>query len=204
MSKQSEAVISWRKRTKQRMVEAMGGKCVECGYSNSTAAFDFHHLNPESKEFGMGGMRANPVAWEKIVQELRKCALLCANCHREVEAGERILKSSQTTFDESFVVYSLTFSNSKRKLRATCTECSIEFSARGKRDRFCSDVCKKIHYKIPIALASKVSQRPRKTAWPEKDVLRNDMATLTWVAMGKKYDVSDNAVRKWAKSYNLL
>lgn len=44
----------------------------------------------------------------------------------------------------------------------------------------------------------------RKVVWPTKEQLKEDIDTLSFVAIGKKYGVSDNAVRKWAKKYNLL
>lgn len=44
----------------------------------------------------------------------------------------------------------------------------------------------------------------RKVDRPSKDQLRTYMSSMSWIAIGKKYSVSDNAVRKWAKAYNLL
>jgi hypothetical protein len=87
MSKNSEAVKKWRHKCKLRIVESMGGKCQCCGYDKCTQALDLHHLDPTEKEMGLGGIRANPKSWESIVQELRKCVLLCNRCHQEVHAG---------------------------------------------------------------------------------------------------------------------
>lgn len=92
-------VKSWRRATKQRMVEAMGGKCQCCGYSRCIAALDFHHLDPNEKESD------RPAAWEKIAIKLRKCVLVCANCHREIHAGERSVPENAAKFDESFAGY---------------------------------------------------------------------------------------------------
>lgn len=39
---------------------------------------------------------------------------------------------------------------------------------------------------------------------PTKEELELDISNLSWVAMGRKYGVSDNAVRKWARSYGLI
>lgn len=206
MSKQSDAVISWRNRTKQRMIDAMGGKCVECGYTGCPATFDFHHIDPSTKEFSMGGMRANPVAWERICEELKKCAILCANCHREVEAGYRTLKSQVSTFDPSFETYE-PIKREKKVRGATkrtilCVECKSELPAYTTRHKYCSDVCRKLVQTRNKQYAHK--SRPKKVAWPDIDTLRHDIQSMTWVAIGKKYGVSDNAVRKWAKSYRLL
>jgi len=69
------------------MVEAMGGKCQICGYDRCPEALDFHHLNPDEKDFGFGKIIASPKAVSKIIIELKKCVMLCSNCHREVHAG---------------------------------------------------------------------------------------------------------------------
>ncbi len=67
-------------------IEYKGGKCQVCGYDKYQGALDLHHLNPKEKEFGIGA-KGYTRSWEKVKTELDKCVLVCANCHREVEAG---------------------------------------------------------------------------------------------------------------------
>lgn len=74
---------------KQKCVDYKGGKCVVCGYNKCNEALDFHHIDESTKEFAISGSHAR--SWEKIRAELDKCALLCANCHREVHANKTIL-----------------------------------------------------------------------------------------------------------------
>lgn len=52
-----------------------------------SAALDFHHLNERTKAFGLSqdGLSRS---WEKTKNELRKCILICANCHRELHSEE--------------------------------------------------------------------------------------------------------------------
>ena len=57
--------------------------CAICGYNRCPAALEFHHSNPEDKNFGLG-MFSMGKKDERIVEELNKCILLCANCHREI------------------------------------------------------------------------------------------------------------------------
>jgi hypothetical protein len=137
------AVKTWRNRTKDRMIEAMGGKCVCCGYNSCRDAFDFHHLKPEEKRFSFGGMRANPIAWIRIVEELRKCILVCANCHREIEAGKRDIENLQSTFNEQYVEYTIGYGRSGRltDVKGKCKHCSNEFSKYRNTQKYCSDVC---------------------------------------------------------------
>lgn len=82
-----ERVARRRRDIKRTLVEEAGGKCVLCGYAKHLEALQFHHLDPRCKEFhlGQGGVSRSLA---RCRAEARKCALLCANCHAEVEAGK--------------------------------------------------------------------------------------------------------------------
>lgn len=71
-----------RKR-KQERVDYLGGKCIVCGYNKCIGALDFHHREPASKLFNLSDKLQTGLTKE-ITEELDKCDLLCANCHREV------------------------------------------------------------------------------------------------------------------------
>ncbi len=79
-----------RKRLKARAVAYKGGKCMLCGYDKCNAALEFHHLDKTIKSFGLS-KKGVTRAWSSIQTELDKCILVCANCHREVEAGVRVI-----------------------------------------------------------------------------------------------------------------
>lgn len=81
----AESVVEWRRRAKRTLVEEMGGACARCGYQRSIAALQFHHVDPQTKRFGLG--RAMSSSMEALREEAQKCILLCANCHAEVEHG---------------------------------------------------------------------------------------------------------------------
>ena len=71
-----------QKRFKEKCIEYKGGKCTSCGYNKCIAALEFHHRDPSTKKFSI------VKAWTKgfkreVIEELEKCELLCANCHRE-------------------------------------------------------------------------------------------------------------------------
>jgi hypothetical protein len=83
MKSKKEAVKLWRQKTKERIVEAFGSSCAICGYNKYNGSLALHHLDPNKKDFGFGKIRANPKSWETIVQELRKCIMVCHNCHSE-------------------------------------------------------------------------------------------------------------------------
>jgi hypothetical protein len=75
-------VVKWRRALKQRAVRELGGRCERCGYSRVTAVLEFHHRDRRTKEFSIAH-DGIPRSWERVKNELQKCALLCANCHRE-------------------------------------------------------------------------------------------------------------------------
>ena len=80
------AVAKRRRKIKTMAIEYKGGKCQICGYEKYQGALDLHHLNAEEKSFGIGD-KGYIGSWAKVREELDKCILVCANCHREVEAG---------------------------------------------------------------------------------------------------------------------
>ena len=120
MSKQAEAVKRWRDNCKQRMLQAMGNTCQICGYDKCPTALEFHHLDLKEKDFAFGASRANPKKWEAIVTELRKCILLCVNCHREVHAGITNIPDTFVRFDENYADYRATIREKKKR---TCPVC---------------------------------------------------------------------------------
>ena len=80
----SSNVVKRRRIIKRLAVELLGGKCCRCGYSRCLRALHFHHTDPDNKSFGLSEKGATR-AWVLVVEELKKCILLCANCHAEEE-----------------------------------------------------------------------------------------------------------------------
>jgi transposase len=81
-----EATVRRRHLLKRILVEEAGGKCVLCGYSRCVRALEFHHLDPKTKQFELN-YRGCTRSLAVLRAEASKCALLCSNCHAEVEAG---------------------------------------------------------------------------------------------------------------------
>jgi hypothetical protein len=89
----SEQVSKQRRKVKQILIEEAGGRCSLCGYDRWVGALHFHHLEPGEKAFAI----SQEGAYRSLARaraEARKCALLCANCHAEVEGGLRNLPFS--------------------------------------------------------------------------------------------------------------
>lgn len=71
--------ILWAKRS---------SGCVVCG-EDEPCALQFHHRNPKSKLFEVS--RAGTRSLEEVKKEIKKCDVLCANCHAKVHA-KRIIR----------------------------------------------------------------------------------------------------------------
>lgn len=72
-----------RRKFKKKCVEYKGGKCQKCEYKEYVEAMEFHHVDPNEKDFGISNKNRK---WELVKTELDKCHLLCCRCHREVHA----------------------------------------------------------------------------------------------------------------------
>jgi transposase-like protein len=82
----AEAVVARRRRVKQILIAEFGGACRLCGFAEYDGALQFHHVDPTTKAFQLGG-RGLTRSLDSLRREARKCVLLCANCHAMVEAG---------------------------------------------------------------------------------------------------------------------
>lgn len=81
----AEALRNKKRALKHYLVEYKGGKCQECGYDKCEGALQFHHRDPNEKDFQISHINLNNTDFsiENIKKEIDKCDLLCANCHAE-------------------------------------------------------------------------------------------------------------------------
>jgi len=84
------AAVALRRQKKVKAIQHFAGVCLGCRERYRPTVFEFHHWDSREKEFeiataGMGR------SWLKIVDELAKCVMLCANCHCEVHSGQLVL-----------------------------------------------------------------------------------------------------------------
>jgi len=77
-----------RRKIKAQCVEFLGGKCMCCGLVDDPCVYDFHHRDPSQKDLSFGSMSKS---FDSLKEELMKCDLLCANCHRKRHYNLRIL-----------------------------------------------------------------------------------------------------------------
>lgn len=59
-----------------------GWQCIKCGFEGVPAQFDCHHKIPSTKSFSISDAKKLKLSDAALKDELAKCDLLCANCHR--------------------------------------------------------------------------------------------------------------------------
>ena len=64
------------------MIEIKSNPCVDCNNSFPVCCMDFDHREGTTKEYNVGSMFAHHYSRELIEKELKKCDLVCSNCHR--------------------------------------------------------------------------------------------------------------------------
>lgn len=62
--------------------------CIQCG-EKDIVVLDFHHRDSSTKESEICQLIVNGYSWKKLLTEIKKCDILCANCHRRITARER-------------------------------------------------------------------------------------------------------------------
>jgi hypothetical protein len=65
--------------------------CANCNFSHP-AALDFHHTDPSTKEHNVHKLIGNK-QFKKAYEEIKKCIVLCANCHRIHHYEEKLIQS---------------------------------------------------------------------------------------------------------------
>jgi hypothetical protein len=123
---------------KNELIILRGGKCSECGYDKNFSALEFHHLNPNEKDFPLDSRRLSNTSIDKLMAEVNKCVLLCSNCHRERHNPELSLENVK---HKLLNLESEHISVHRKIKKKKCKYCGGEFeNIKGKL--YCSDACR--------------------------------------------------------------
>ena len=79
--------LNQKERASNRKIELInlkGGKCQRCGYAKNYSALCFHHRDPSNKAFSLDSRNLSNTNMNSLLEESRKCDLLCSNCHMEI------------------------------------------------------------------------------------------------------------------------
>lgn len=132
-------------KRKFEIIQARGGKCEICGYDKNLAALEFHHINPDEKEFQLDMRHLSNCALEKLEEEISKCIILCANCHRELHNQDLIMSNIPLLIEDAINKKSF---NNKEKYGNICPVCGKHFP-KMKGKIYCSSECRNAAKKYP-------------------------------------------------------
>jgi hypothetical protein len=74
--------VESRDRIRKITRDARDRPCMDCGQSYPYYVMDFDHRDPANKEFTVARMVSSNMSPEKVLKEIEKCDVVCANCHR--------------------------------------------------------------------------------------------------------------------------
>jgi cytochrome c553 len=109
-----EAVLKRKTFVRRLLILEAGDRCQACGYDRCRKNFHFHHLDPADKKFNLTAGNGKSLA--RFREEARKCVLVCANCHGEIENGLRPAPPSMEQRTRVFRTQSVTMEQVARGL----------------------------------------------------------------------------------------
>lgn len=114
---------------------------------------------------------------DRCNNQIDNLRILCPNCHSQTDSFCGKKKKKQRIKIEH--------KNRKTICVKKCVFCNLDYEAKDKKQKYCSYNCHK--------------KSLRKIDRPSKEQLINELSQSNYVQVGKKYGVSDNAIRKWLK-----
>lgn len=181
----AQSVKDFRRRRKENLIKVLGSKCCLCGYDKCIGALEFHHIDETNKKFQLSS--GNCHSLDEDLEEVKKCILVCANCHREIHTTD-IYKDVDLW---NFQNYNEDFEKQLREENKP-------------KEYFCLKCGKKItKYSKSGLCPNCFSFTQRKANRPERQELKTLIRTLPFTQIGVIYGVSDNSIRKWCDKYNL-
>lgn len=84
---QKQRILERQRISRKRITDFINNyklaNSCECGETH-TACLEFHHTDPSTKDFDVALAVNKCLSLEKLIQEISKCIVLCANCHRKL------------------------------------------------------------------------------------------------------------------------
>ena len=172
-----------RIRRKHDIVYVMGGKCAVCGYNKCESALEVHHLNPKTKTLMVS--QALGRNWKKTRSELKKCILLCANCHREIHAGVSKMPTKSTFSETRAQEIDEKLQKIKEKRLYHCKCCGATITREAERCKKCS------------------AEHKHRFERPPREEFKALVRTYPLLRVASMFGVTENAIKKACLSYGL-
>lgn len=196
-----------QRKFKLKCLEYKGNKCLNCGYNRCNGVLEFHHIDPNEKDFNISSVKTHKFN-NKVIKELDKCILLCSNCHREIH--NNILNYDVKTNKFSYVE-NLDIEHWNNKNHFSISE-QIDFHSDFKEIKSKNDL-------ILVAQKYNTSQKyirelfaskglyfdfnSRKKITIDKDELQKLLWEMPTTKIAKILNVSDVAIKKFANKNGL-
>lgn len=180
----SEAVVNFIHRRKSNLIKVFNSKCCICGFDKFQQALEFHHVNPEEKEFQICGSNAITKALEKQLIEMKKCILVCSNCHKGIHQGYYQVPNNWEELYDNDIAQQLLDELKPKEYK--CKNCGKNISKTSK------GLCEECSH-----IAQRTCERP------SREELKNLIRTKPFTQIAKDFNVSDNAIRKWCDAEGL-
>jgi len=192
-------------------IQYKGGQCEICGWAGHPAGFDFHHINPDEKEYEIN--RIGIKGWDKIKKELDKCQLLCSICHRKQhnKNWDEILFITYLDATTKVDIYTDWLDDNTKEMLESAIKNKVPFQSYitgSYTCQYCNESFDRTH---PIYLAPKYCSKECMDKAqgvvenkPTKEELEVMKKTMSWEEIAKQYRVNRKAVYKWRKKYGML
>ena len=200
------------------LIKESGGGCKICGYNQCIASLSFHHHKPKDKKFTLSAQELGNMSWTNIYKEFKKCDLLCMNCHNELHWKENNTDNPEykpnkhNSFRENTVLRGKRVAKKTNKcecgklIKTTskrCKECYLGNPRKPEEDKvkhYCKCGNKVNRVSLNCVTCAGLARRTEKP--PVEEIIAS-IESVGYSKTGKKYNVSDNAIRKWLIGYNL-
>lgn len=195
------------KAVKRFLVQYKGGCCEKCGYSESFNALQFHHRNPDEKDFNISDMRHSDASFSMpiLLGEVDKCLLLCANCHclehYVYEDATDIEFLNKSEYEEPIPIPDLQKDSEERAKKEQAKSKRVVKNLQENHCIECGAILKSMRSHI-CQKCSHDNQR-RVKARPGKIQLSKMIIEDGFEAVGRRYGVSGKAIAKWLNTYKL-
>ena len=201
-----------QRKLKLDCINYKGGKCLSCNYNKYQGALEFHHLDPNEKDFSLS--KVKHTTFNKVKKELDKCILLCSNCHKEIHANF-IFYNTDTKQIESIEPIIYKEWKADEALKSTIDIKIIEDRLKAKESL--KDIAKSLFisvgYLSTILTAnniyvSRIEEQqeilhPKKIEWPSIEEMSKLVFEKPTQQLSKDLGVSDVAIGKFCKKHNI-